>query len=80
MLVILIIGNLTITLKVPFEAFSEATYRILGGQSKKNREILQILTKSKTSGYQFSNSNHNSHWIYYFLKNKLLTFVIMKKD
>jgi hypothetical protein len=53
--------------------------RILGGQSKKIREILEILTKSETSDHQFNISNHNSDWICY-LSNKLPTTTIMKID
>jgi hypothetical protein len=53
--------------------------RILGRQSRKNRDIFKILTKSETSDHQFNISNHNIHWICY-LSNKLPTSAIMKID
>ena len=39
--------------------------RILGGQSKKIEKFYKFSQKLKTSGHQFGNSNHNSHWICY---------------
>ena len=39
--------------------------RILGGHSKKNKEIYKFSQKLETSGHQSNNSNYNSHQVCY---------------